>query len=176
MIRHIVLIRFRPQLPERDIAAIDAAFRSLQARLDGFSSYSGGPDVNFEGLDRGYRHGFVLDFADQAARMRYHEDPEHQALGVGGAPGIAGAEDDVGRGALRLLKQVADHKSVFFRSAWASYDTARAGTVRLSPHPDRIADLRADYRKMAPMMFDEAPSSFDDILAKIAAIQETINA
>lgn len=82
MIRHIVLIRFRPGLPECDIAAIDAAFRSLQARLDGFSSYSGGPDVNFEGLDRGYRHGFVLDFADQAARMRYHEDPEHKALGA----------------------------------------------------------------------------------------------
>jgi hypothetical protein len=28
---------------------------------------------------------------------------------------------------------------------------------------------------MAPMMFDEAPPSFDDILAKITALQETIN-
>ena len=82
MIRHIVLIRFRPQLPAGDVAAIDAAFRRLQARLDGFLSYCGGPDVNFEGLDRGYRHGFVLDFADQAARMRYHEDPEHKELGA----------------------------------------------------------------------------------------------
>jgi hypothetical protein len=82
MIRHIVLIRFRPQLPESDIAAIEAAFRSLQARLDGFLSCCGGPDVNFEGLDRGYRHGFILDFADQAARMRYHEDPEHKELGA----------------------------------------------------------------------------------------------
>ncbi len=82
MIRHIVLIRFRPQLPAADVAAIDAAFRRLQARLDGFLSYCGGPDVNFEGLDRGYRHGFVLDFVDQAARMRYHEDPEHKELGA----------------------------------------------------------------------------------------------
>lgn len=82
MIRHIVLIRFRPQLPAADVAAIDAAFRRLQARLDGFLSYCGGPDVNFEGLDRGYRYGHVLDFADQAARMRYHEDPEHKALGA----------------------------------------------------------------------------------------------
>lgn len=82
MIRHIVLIRFHPQLPTGDVAAIDAAFRRLQARLDGFLSYCGGPDVNFEGLDRGYRHGFILDFADQAARMRYHEDPEHKELGA----------------------------------------------------------------------------------------------
>ncbi len=82
MIRHIVLIRFRPDLASAEIAAIDAAFRSLHARLDGFLAYHGGPDVNFEGLDRGYRHGFVLDFADQAARMRYHDDPEHKQLGA----------------------------------------------------------------------------------------------
>jgi len=28
---------------------------------------------------------------------------------------------------------------------------------------------------MAPMMFDEKPPSFDDILAKIEKLQETIN-
>jgi Stress responsive A/B Barrel Domain len=82
MIRHIVLARFRPDLPAPELAALDAAFRSLLARLDGFLAYHGGPDVNFEGLDRGYRHGFVLDFADPAARLRYHEDPEHKALGA----------------------------------------------------------------------------------------------
>lgn len=75
-----------------------------------------------------------------------------------------------------LLAQVAKHKATFFRSGWASYDTARPGTLRLMPDEARIKDLRADYRAMAPMMFDERPLSFDDILAKIAAIQETINA
>ncbi|EKS34471.1 MAG: nucleotidyl transferase AbiEii/AbiGii toxin family protein [Bradyrhizobium sp.] len=88
------------------------------------------------------------------------------------------AETDEGKEAMKdadLLKQVADHKSVFFRSAWASYDTARAGTVRLSPHPDRIADLRADYRKMAPMMFDDPPPTFDYVLKRIADLEKTIN-
>jgi hypothetical protein len=74
-----------------------------------------------------------------------------------------------------LLKQVADHKSLFFRSEWASHDTARAGTLRLSPHPDRIADLRSDYRKMAPMMFDDPPPSFDFILKRIAELEAEIN-
>lgn len=74
-----------------------------------------------------------------------------------------------------LLAQVAQHKTTFFRSSWASYDTAKPGSLRLMPNEARIKDLRADYRAMAPMMFDEDPPSFDNLLAKIAALQETIN-
>jgi hypothetical protein len=83
MIRYIILIRHRPGLPDSEVTAIEAMFQALHARLDGcFLAYHGGPGVNFEGLDRGYRHGHVLDFADQAARMRYHDDAEHKALGA----------------------------------------------------------------------------------------------
>ena len=74
-----------------------------------------------------------------------------------------------------LLAEVARHKTTFFRSAWANYDTAQPGTLRLMPDEARVRDLRADYRAMAPMMFDEAPPSFEDILAKIASLQEKIN-
>ncbi|UXS43068.1 nucleotidyl transferase AbiEii/AbiGii toxin family protein (plasmid) [Agrobacterium tumefaciens] len=74
-----------------------------------------------------------------------------------------------------LLATVAKHKATFFRSGWASYDTARPGTLRLMPSEVRIKDLRADYRAMAPMMFDDKPPAFDDILAKIKTLQETIN-
>jgi hypothetical protein len=76
---------------------------------------------------------------------------------------------------LDLLAQVAQHKATFFRSGWASYETARPGTLLLMPEDMRVKDLRADYRAMAPMMFDQTPPPFDDILAKIAALQETIN-
>lgn len=75
-----------------------------------------------------------------------------------------------------LLEQVANHKAVFFRSAWASYDTARPGTLQLVPTEARLKDLRADYRDMAPMMFDEKPLSFDEILPRIQKLQDTINA
>ena len=77
--------------------------------------------------------------------------------------------------AFDLLAQVAKHKATFFRSGWASYETARPGTLLLMPDATRVKDLRADYRAMAPMMFDQTPPSFDDILAKIAALQETVN-
>jgi len=74
-----------------------------------------------------------------------------------------------------LLAQVSQHKTTFFRSGWASYDTAKPGSLRLMPDEARIKDLRVDYRNMAPMMFDENPPSFDSLLAKIAALQESIN-
>lgn len=74
-----------------------------------------------------------------------------------------------------LLAQVAKHKAVFFRSAWASYDTACPGTLRLLPSEARIKDLRADYRAMAPMMFDAKPPAFDEIIARIGQLQELVN-
>lgn len=84
-------------------------------------------------------------------------------------------EGKAAAGDFDLLIIVAKHKATFFRSSWASYYTARPGTLRLMPAESRIKDLRADYRAMAPMMFDEKPLSFDDILAKIKKLQETIN-
>lgn len=74
-----------------------------------------------------------------------------------------------------LLDQVARHKAVFFRSGWASYETARPGTLQLVPNEARGRDLRADYRSMTPMMFDDKPPPFDEILARIQKLQDTIN-
>ena len=70
---------------------------------------------------------------------------------------------------------MAKHKAIFFRSGWASYDSARPGTLRLLPDVGRIRDLRADYRAMSPMMFDDKPPSFDDILSAIETFQEAVN-
>jgi len=74
-----------------------------------------------------------------------------------------------------LLAQVVQHKSVYFRSNWASYDTAQPGTLRLTPAEHRLKGLRADYQAMQAMMFDEKPMSFEEVLARIKALQATLN-
>ncbi|MFB9985859.1 nucleotidyl transferase AbiEii/AbiGii toxin family protein [Mesorhizobium newzealandense] len=87
-------------------------------------------------------------------------------------------DSDEGKAAaadLELLATVAKQKATFFRSGWANYDTARPGTLRLMPSEARINRLRADYRAMAPMMFDDTSPSFDDILSRIEKFQGTIN-
>ena len=75
---------------------------------------------------------------------------------------------------LALLEEVAHHKSVFFKAAWANYDTARPGSLRLVPNPNLEAALRRDYVGMREMIIGEAPS-FDDILQRIRTLETEVN-
>lgn len=75
---------------------------------------------------------------------------------------------------LSLLETVANHKSIFFSAAWAKYDTARPGSLRLSPPPDLERALRRDYETMREMFFNE-PMTFEEILERIAALEAAIN-
>lgn len=75
---------------------------------------------------------------------------------------------------MHLLEAVATHKQRFFSSAWARYEEARAGTLRLSPHAALKTLLDRDYAKMREMIFDEPPS-FDWILERIASVEADIN-
>ena len=94
MIRHIVLIRFQPQVTEAAIAAIFAALPPLAAKL-GVLHFACGRSESPEQIERGYMHGFTIDFAGWRALADYGADPDHQAFGgqlvahaVGGIDGI----------------------------------------------------------------------------------------
>lgn len=80
MIRHIVLIRFRAEVAEATIAGIFAVLPGLAAKL-GVLSCAYGRSQSPEQIERGYMHGFTLDFADWAALATYAADPDHQAFG-----------------------------------------------------------------------------------------------
>lgn len=75
---------------------------------------------------------------------------------------------------LSLLKRVAEHKMIFFRSKWANYEKAKPGTLRLFPQPKHQDDLRNDYTEMGPMFF-EAPPRFDVILEGLKNLEDEIN-
>lgn len=79
MIRHIVLIRFRPDVSEERIRAILGALGPLSERL-GFT-YAAGRSESPEKIERGYLHGFTIDFASWEALAIYAEDPGHKAFG-----------------------------------------------------------------------------------------------
>jgi hypothetical protein len=76
---------------------------------------------------------------------------------------------------LDLLRNVVRHKSRFFASAWASYDSAIPGTFHLAPPAHRHAELARDLEAMGPM-FLQAPPSFPELLRQLAAAENQLNA
>lgn len=87
-------------------------------------------------------------------------------------------ENPSGRAAastLDLLERVRTHKSRFFSSSWAHYETAVPGTLRLAPPNGRLTELRRDYTAMAPMFFTPPPE-FDTVLKTLREAEDRINA
>ena len=73
-----------------------------------------------------------------------------------------------------ILERVVEWKRRFFGSRWASYDTAKPGTLRLVPPQARLRHLRQDYAAMRDMYLFE-PVPFDDTIATLSALEERIN-
>jgi hypothetical protein len=78
-VKHAVLIRFRPDVTAAQIDAAMTDLAALQNRIPGIVNFSGGSNMSTEGLNQGFTHGFVMTFADVAARDRYLPHPEHEA-------------------------------------------------------------------------------------------------
>ncbi|MEM7318001.1 MAG: Dabb family protein [Pseudomonadota bacterium] len=81
MIRHIVLTRFKPETSEQTIAAIYSGLAGLCATMPGAENFGGGRSQSPEQIERGYMHGFTIDFHSWRDLQAYAENQEHQALG-----------------------------------------------------------------------------------------------
>ncbi|WP_424971054.1 Dabb family protein [Dinoroseobacter sp. S76] len=102
MIRHIVLTKFKPETSEEKIAEIYGGLAALTEKLPGAQGFTGGRSESPEQIERGYMHGFVIDFDSWDALQTYADNPEHQALGgqlvenaVGGIDGLCVLDLDV---------------------------------------------------------------------------------
>lgn len=88
-LRHVVLLRFKPEAGAADIARIEQAFAGLAGRIAEVQSLEWGTNNSPEGLDRGYTHCFTLGFEDAAARDAYLVHPVHQAFSAQAGPHLA---------------------------------------------------------------------------------------
>ena len=80
MIRHIVLARFRTDVPDAERQAIFDELAGLQSVV-AIKHFAAGANVSPEPLSKGYTHGFTIDFEDASARDAYLVHPAHQAAG-----------------------------------------------------------------------------------------------
>jgi Stress responsive A/B Barrel Domain len=88
-IYHVVLVKFPADKAHR-MADLTVALENLRKLLPGFKSCTGGPYSSPEGLNQGYTHGFVMTFADAAARDTYLTHPEHEKLKQAFLPDLEG--------------------------------------------------------------------------------------
>lgn len=95
MIRHIVLTKFKDGTSEDAINEIYFGLQALTEVLPGAGGFVGGRSESPEQIERGYMHGFTIDFESWDVLKTYAESADHQALGsqlvanaVGGIDGI----------------------------------------------------------------------------------------
>lgn len=75
---------------------------------------------------------------------------------------------------LELLDRVTAHKSIYFASAWASYGTARNGSLKLSPPTMLLDGLEKDFSLMRDMFFGNVPE-WSNILKGIEDFEVEFN-
>jgi hypothetical protein len=102
MIRHIVLTKFKPDVSEETIKGIYDGLAAVTESLSGAANFTGGRSESPEQIERGYMHGFVVDFDNWEALQAYTDNAQHKALGgqlvanaVGGIDGILVLDLDV---------------------------------------------------------------------------------
>jgi Stress responsive A/B Barrel Domain len=79
-VKHIVLVRFKPQTTREEIAEIFESLDDLQAKIPGIVDICSGPYESPEGLHKGFTHAFIVTFADAECRDRYLEHPDHEVV------------------------------------------------------------------------------------------------
>ena len=90
------------------------------------------------------------------------------------------ANHDQGKGAIEddfhLLEVVSKDKAMLFPAAWARYNEARRGSLRLVPNPPLSRLLADDFQKMIRSgMFGTAPPSWGEILERLKGLESRIN-
>jgi len=80
MVRHILLIRFKPEATAEAIDAVEAAFLAIPSKIEGVDSVEWGENDSPENKNEGFTHCVLMTFTDDAARSHYLPHPEHKAL------------------------------------------------------------------------------------------------
>jgi hypothetical protein len=93
MIRHIVLLKARPEVTDAQITTIFAALHALD--LPGLLAIHSGRSESPEKIERGYLHGFTIDFSDWEALAAYQTHPDHKRAGAALVAAAEGGLDGI---------------------------------------------------------------------------------
>jgi hypothetical protein len=78
VLRHVVLLKFKPETTAAQITEIEEAFCALPKKIDTITDFEWGTDVAPEKRSEGFTHCFLVTFATEAGRDAYLPHPAHQ--------------------------------------------------------------------------------------------------
>jgi hypothetical protein len=79
-VKHIAFFQFKPETTPDQVGQFFDDIMNLTETISGIEDYVWGPNNSPEGLNQNLTHGFVMTFADAAARDAYVEHQEHRAF------------------------------------------------------------------------------------------------
>jgi hypothetical protein len=79
-VKHIALIKFKEGTSDDQIKNAFDQLLDITETISGIEDYVSGPYASPEGLNQGYTHGFIMTFANAAARDSYLPHPEHERV------------------------------------------------------------------------------------------------
>ena len=74
----------------------------------------------------------------------------------------------------RILAEVVAFKKRFYYAAWANYESAVKGTLKLVPGGEMLKRMRTDYEQMREMIFGDYPD-FDSVISRLADFESNFN-
>jgi hypothetical protein len=78
VLRHVVMYKFRSDLPPAQLQEVLDAFCALPSKIDAIVGFDKGTNISTEGKSDGLTHCFVVDFKDEKGRDAYIVHPAHQ--------------------------------------------------------------------------------------------------
>ena len=78
MITHVVLLQPKPETTDKELAAVLERVKALQQVIPGIVALSVGK--NRSTYHRGFTHGIIMRFVDEAHLKAHHPHPAHLAV------------------------------------------------------------------------------------------------
>lgn len=78
VLRHMVMYKFKDNLPPADLKEVVDTFAGLPKKIDTIIGFEHGTNVSREGKSDGLTHCFVVTFRDEKGLATYLDHPAHQ--------------------------------------------------------------------------------------------------
>ena len=78
LLRHFVAFKFKSSATKEQVAEVVKAFKGLPAKIDAIHDFEAGTDVSIENKSKGFTHGFLVTFRNEADRAIYLPHPAHK--------------------------------------------------------------------------------------------------